>query len=119
MVKIYCIEDINDLKYVGSTKQTLQKRFQTHKDNKPCSSSKLNLYNAIIYVLEECSDEDRKERERYWINKLDTVNELKLNFNQKEYIKDYCKKWEKQNREKRNRQKRERYHANKLNFTSR
>jgi len=79
MVLIYCIEDINDLKYVGSTTQKLCKRMATHRQRKSCSSSKLNLYNCIYYVLEECSQDVRKERERYWINKLECVNDKKLN----------------------------------------
>jgi len=95
MVLIYCIEDINDLKYIGSTSTTLGKRLSVHKYEKKsgtrgkCSSAKLNLYNCIIYVLEECPEEDRKTREKYWINKLDCVNTLKLNgrdlVSQKEY----------------------------------
>ena len=76
---IYCIEDINDLKYVGKTKQKLNKRFQSHLSNKSCSSKKLNLYNAIIYPLEECEEENAREREQYWINKIECVNEYKLN----------------------------------------
>ena len=49
---IYCIEDINDLKYVGKTKRKLSKRLSGHKDlNTRCSSKKLNLYNSIIYPL--------------------------------------------------------------------
>ena len=47
MVVIYCIEDINDLKYVGSTKQTLEKRLSGHRADKyrekSYSSSKLNF----------------------------------------------------------------------------
>ena len=84
MVSIYCIEDINDLKYVGSTKQYLSTRLCGHRrDN--CSSSKLNLYNCIIYELESCPEDQRKERERYWINKIDCVNIHKLNYSDKEY----------------------------------
>ena len=103
MVLIYCIEDINDLKYIGSTKQKIEKRLANHKVSKTCSSSKLNLYNSIIYPLEECEESERKERERYWINKIECVNTLKLNFNYKEYNKlrynnnkDYFKEYKKQ-----------------------
>jgi len=58
MVSIYCIEDINDNKYIGSTIQELSVRFNRHKQdkrhNKYCSSSKLNLDYCIIYELESC-----------------------------------------------------------------
>ena len=105
MVKIYCIEDINDLKYVGSTSLKLCKRFTGHKQNKihnygKCSSMKLNLYHSIIYELEECEESERKERERYWINKIDCVNINKLNGVDKERFSKYRKEWVKNNREK-------------------
>ena len=34
MVIIYCIEDINDLKYVGKTTQELRERFNQHLSRK-------------------------------------------------------------------------------------
>ncbi len=104
MVVIYCIEDINDLKYVGSTKQNIERRLSEHRThqrrNNNCSSSKLNLYNCIIYQLEECEELERKERERYWINKIDCVNTRKLNgrdmIKRTEYEKQYKKQYNKQ-----------------------
>jgi len=103
MVSIYLIEDLNDLKYVGSTTQELNRRFSRHMSAKRtgryCSSSKLNLDNCIITQLERCNKEDRKERERYWINKIDCVNQIKLNFDQKEYNeknKEKKKEWSKE-----------------------
>ena len=110
MIKIYCLEDINDLKYVGSTKQTLEKRKSQHTGKKDCSSHKLHLEYSIIYLLEECDDENRKEREAYWINKLDCVNENKLISHKRKY-KDrekYCIDYQKKNREKINQRQRER-----------
>ena len=87
-VKIYCIEDINDLKYVGSTTRELRKRLWDHigdkKRNSTCSSKELNLYNCIIYELESCHQNQRKERERYWIDKIDCVNVIKLNIDPKD-----------------------------------
>ena len=89
MISIYKIEDINDLAYVGSTGMTLEKRLSHHRYHKRrgiyYSSSKLNLDNCIITLLEECSAEDRTQRERYWINHLDTVNDYKSNFDYKKY----------------------------------
>ena len=79
-VKIYLIEDINDLRYVGSTNQKyLNSRFSQHKYHKKightCSSSKLNLDNATITLLEICEENERQERERYWVKKLGCVND--------------------------------------------
>ena len=110
MVKIYCLEDINDLRYVGSTKQTLEKRKSQHTGSKDCSSHKLHLQYSIIYLLEECDDENRKEREAYWINKLDCVNQNKLISHKRKYKdrKEYCINYTKKNREKINKQQRER-----------
>ena len=101
---IYCIEDINDLKYVGKTKQDLNRRFLDHKSKKDCSSSKLHLEHSIIYLLEECEEDLSKEREKYWINKLQSVNVYKLDKNKKSYLNKYNL---------------ERYHKNKEKINSR
>ena len=110
MVTIYAIEDINDLIYVGSTKLKLNKRLDGHRGKKRirndyCSSSKLNLEYCIIYELEKCEQKDRKETEAYWIENLQSVNKLKLNFNEAEWFKKYQKK----NRDKLNKYQRDRY----------
>ena len=104
MVTIYCIEDCNSLKYVGSTKQKLNRRISEHKKDKKrnynISSSKLDLDNCKIYSLETCNESNRKARESYWINKLECVNQMKLNYdynkarkiyyrNNKQKCKDY------------------------------
>jgi len=83
MIRIYCIEDINDLKYVGSTKNKLNDRLCQHRQDKikeiNITSSKLNLQYCIIYELERCDEKDRHIREKYWINQIDCVNKRKLN----------------------------------------
>ena len=90
MATIYCIEDINGLKYVGSTIQKLHRRLLYHKIDKPrTSSSKLDINNSKIYELEKCELSKKKERERYWINKIECVNIYKLNYNEREYKKHY------------------------------
>ncbi len=105
MVSIYLIEDLNDLKYIGSTTQRLDKRLSGHRYSKKgggrcCSSSKLNLDNCIIIELEQCDLEQRKERERYWINNTDCVNQIKLNGLDKEKYREYKKEWCEKNKEK-------------------
>ena len=104
MVSIYCIEDIIDLRYVGKTKQTLKKRFNNHlcekKLNRHNISSKLlNLENSIIYELEKCEEKDSKERESYWINKLNAVNTLKLNVDRKETLRKNARNYWRNNKE--------------------
>ena len=85
--QIYCIEDCNGLKYVGSTIYPLNERFSKHKYekkmNRYCSSKKLDLDNCKIYQLEECDISHKKEREKYWINITDCVNIIKYNYDYK------------------------------------
>ena len=113
MVTIYCIEDINGLKYVGSTKQKLNQRFRGHKCNKTCSSKLLDLENSKIYSLEECKESNRREREQHHINNTECVNKYKLNFNSKEYQKQYDSQHYKENKERRNQQQQQHYKENK------
>jgi hypothetical protein len=96
MTTIYCIEDINDLQYVGSTKQKLNARLSQHKYRQRVdgqySSKYLNLYNSIIYPLEICNHDNTKSREAYWIKKLNSVNTNKLDYNESEQKKQYYQK---------------------------
>ena len=89
MVSIYCIEDINNLKYIGSTKQKLNKRLNKHKSDKKMnryiSSKLLDLENSKIYQLESCGESNRKEREQYWIDNTTCVNQLNTLFDRKQY----------------------------------
>ncbi len=93
MVKIYCIEDCNGLKYVGSTKRTLKERFNHHKSHKNCSSRKLDLDNCKMYILEETDEEHKQEREQYWIDNTECVNYLNA-IQDKHTVKEYRRKWE-------------------------
>jgi hypothetical protein len=105
-VKIYCIEDCDGLKYVGSTKQKLKYRLTNHKYDKKntpyCTSSQLNLEDCSITQLELCNEENRKEREKYWINKLNCINKYKLNGrdNYKKYQKEYRENNKQKNKDK-------------------
>jgi len=123
MIKIYCIIDINGLRYVGSTtKKYLSQRLSGHRDKKnSCSSRLLDLDNCRIILLEECDDCDRKVKEQYWIDKIDCVNIINPVFNRKEwcekyrlenkkYYSDKVNEWNKKNRSKINEWEKKRYH---------
>lgn len=86
MIKIYCIEDINNLKYIGSTKQKyLSSRLSEHKYKKDCSCSRLDLNNCRIYILEECDEKNRKLKEQFWIDKISCVNINNTIINKEKY----------------------------------
>ena len=93
MNKVYCIEDIHKKNYVGITIQTLEARLNNHKQDKKnnynISSTELDLDNCKIYILEDnISDENKKEREKYWINTIDCVNKIKF-VGRKENLRKY------------------------------
>ena len=96
MATIYCIEDINGLKYVGSTIQVLKRRFKNHKlKTNNCTSRLLDLHNSKIYELEKCELSNKQEREKYWINNIDCVNYYKYNWDkneEKKYMTNYYNK---------------------------
>ena len=106
MYKIYKIEDIHGKIYIGKTKQKMSKRFSTHKNDKEmqkryCSSEKLDLDFCIVNILEDnILKEDGKERERYYINHYDSVNQLKLNGRDKVKQKEYDTKYKLKNKDK-------------------
>ena len=83
-IKIYKIVDKeNGNVYVGSTKQKyVCDRISKHRhpDN-TCSSKQIIDNNNYYYeLIEVCTDENRKERERYFINNTDNcININKLN----------------------------------------
>lgn len=83
MAIVYVVTNIqNGKKYVGTTQRSIDVRFKEHcKDSKTdrCKDrplySDMNKYGIDSFVaecLEECSDDERFERESYWIDKLDT-----------------------------------------------
>jgi hypothetical protein len=64
------------------------------------SSEKLNLYNCIIYELEECEEHEAYEREIFYMEKLNSINKRTGQSNDKEYVKNQKQKYYLQNREK-------------------
>ena len=45
------------------------------------------------YILETCESNQRKEREKYWINKIDCVNVRKMDCEDRVYEYDYGNKY--------------------------
>lgn len=83
MACIYCIKnDINDKVYIGKTVYTIQHRFKEHirdAHNHKCNSK---LHRAMLkygdehfypLLLEECSDDNASEREKYYIQLYNSV----------------------------------------------
>ena len=114
MIKIYCIEDVNGNKYIGSTKNPLHQRLSEHKYHKKCnhgySSKLLDLDNSTIELLETCNECDAKYREQYWKdnticvninNPVHIVKEYNREYKQKnqEHIKCKVKEYREKNRE--------------------
>lgn len=83
MAYIYKIENkLNNKKYIGATRFSIQKRWVEHiRDSKKRSLRHRPLYQAIykygldnfnISIIEECSEQDLNDREKYWINYYNT-----------------------------------------------
>jgi hypothetical protein len=127
MVIIYSITSTKgDKVYIGRTKQKLFRRKAGHKFNKNrcCSSILFNEYgfeNCIFTVLEECTDEQGCERERYYIETTaNTVNRQTPGRTDQEYreatqerIRQYRKEYYTANKEKNEEHTKAYYQANK------
>ena len=115
MEKIYLIEDINSLKYVGRTKQTLKERLRKHKVakkmNRKNASKKLDLDKCTITCLDIAdSPEEANKLEKFYINSIDCVNHYKYNFDLKKYRKKYSKEYHEKNKDKTKEQKKQNYY---------
>ena len=81
--------------YVGSTSQKIHRRMNNHKNTKMsrCSSKRIILNNDYdVIIIEECDEENRKEREQYWIDNLDCVNIMNTIHDHKKYKREYYEK---------------------------
>ncbi len=77
MTLIYkLVDNTNGDIYVGATDQIFQRRIQKHEAMRDRCSSKKIIANGDynFYIIEECDESIRKEREEYWINHLPTIN---------------------------------------------
>ena len=100
---IYLIEDINDLRYVGSTSEKrFEDRLYTHRRDKKdgknnCSSALLNLSYCNIIKLKEIKNtlEERNYWESHYINNVypECVNINRFQVRDvKKYRRDYYQK---------------------------
>ena len=80
---IYCIENrLNHKKYIGQSID-ISRRWMQHKQQNMIARDTF-LYNAIkkygiesfdFYILEECNEEILNEKEMFWIQKLNAIEE--------------------------------------------
>jgi len=114
MYKIYLIRDIHGLKYVGITQRTIKLRLKEHESDKRngryCSSHKLDFTCCKISILEDdITEENKKKREQYWIDKIECVNVNNAIYD----IKEYSKKYHQEHKEERNEISKQYYKENK------
>jgi len=120
-VSVYCIEDCYANNYVGSTHKKLSDRLTQHKytkqsSNRYCSSSKLDLNNSEIWLLEKCSEKNRREREQHYIDTIECVNEIGAIPDKEKWKINHLKHMKKRynnNKEKFKKYQRDRYSNNK------
>ncbi len=102
MYKIYQIINIDGQRYVGSTKEKLQRRYKhhiTHNRNpkqRSCSSEIVLSRPNTIVLIENTTKERVLERERYWIDTLKNVVNKERPIITKEERKQYRHIWRKQ-----------------------
>jgi hypothetical protein len=105
--KISC--NISGLQYYGSTSESIDKRLQGHQnsykryvDDKTNYTSSFEIIkndNYTIELMEECNDENRDERESYYIRNFECVNKVIPDRTKKEYMKEYQKEYYENNKE--------------------
>jgi predicted GIY-YIG superfamily endonuclease len=113
MARVYAIRNTTtDQVYIGSTRQKLNHRFNHHRSHYreyihgkrtdcPISIEIMKCPTAYIELLEECDEENRFERERFWIeNTPNCINQIKRPRRSDEEKKQYYCEWKKQNIEK-------------------
>ena len=86
-ISIYGLVDpeTDEIRYVGKTKQPLNKRLSQHIASQPKHNTykfnwiaklKKNNLKPLIILIETCDPENWVEREKYWINELDNLTNL-------------------------------------------
>jgi len=112
--RIYIIRSKQtDKVYIGSTVQSLNKRFRLHKIQ-DCTSQEILKYSDAEIILLECYECENKEqlknREGEYIRQYNCVNKNIAGRTRKEWIEDnkeYFKEYYQENKEKLNEKKKE------------
>ena len=80
MYKIYQIINVEGERYIGSTKNTLNHRYSQHKANNKLknptgwtTADKVMSKPHTIVLIENTTQQQVLERERYWIERLNNV----------------------------------------------
>ena len=118
--RIYIIRSKQtDKVYIGSTVQSLNKRFRLHKIQ-DCTSQEILKYSDAEIILLECYECENKEqlknREGEYIRQYNCVNKNIAGRTRKEWIEDnkeYFKEYYQENKEKLNEKKKEYREKNK------
>ena len=105
MYKIYQIINVEGERYIGSTKQSLQRRYNCHKANNKLknptgwtTADKLMSKPNKIVLIENTTKEQVLKRERYWIERLNNVvNKFRPFRSEEERIMEK-RQWSKDNR---------------------
>ena len=106
MINIYKMTCETGKVYYGSTKLTLKKRLRGHKDKKNCACK--DFINPKMELLETCNEEEKKDKESYYIRNFDCINKRIENRTREEWYNNYkevhkenLKKWYIKNKHKR------------------
>jgi len=100
MYKIYQIINIDGQRYIGSTKNKLQRRYKQHitsnanpNQKRSCKSEIVLSKANTIVLIENTTEEKRLERERYWMDTLKNVVNKVRPVRSKEEEKIYHTNW--------------------------
>jgi len=99
MYKIYQIINIDGERYVGSTKQKLQRRYKQHittmnnPNQRKCKSTIVLSKPNTIILIENTTEEQVLKREKYWIETLSNVVNKGRPVITEEERKSHHKKW--------------------------
>ena len=93
MYKIYQIVNIDDERYVGSTKQTLEERYNQHKYKRYTSTIVMEKPHTIT-LIENIGYDKKKalRRERYWIDTLKNCVNIEIPYSSPEQKKELSQK---------------------------